>query len=228
MRRARSVAILPLSIWLAATAWPQVAKKANEGYKTPEDRAGVARNLDNPDREKDQKPRELITALSIPKGGVAADIGTGVGFMLPYLSEAVGPQGRVYAEDIFPDFLDQAKARIDQHDLKNVETVMGDQKDVRLPAGAIDLALVLDVYHHFDYPAEVLASIRKALKPEGRLVIVDFYRSRKHPRMTDERLKEHIRLDRDEFAAEIQSAGFGLDRQFDHLPHQYVLIFEKK
>jgi ubiquinone/menaquinone biosynthesis C-methylase UbiE len=227
MRSVRFFAVVLLLDLLAGTAWPQVAKKANQGYATPEDRAGVARNLDNPDRVEDQKPRELLTALGISKGAVVADIGTGVGFMLPYLVETVGSQGRVYAEDIFPDFLSNAKYKVHSHGWKNVETVLGTEKDVNLPAAAIDLALVLDVYHHFNYPAEVLASIQKSLKPEGRLVVVDFYRSRDHPRMSAERLQDHIRLDRDGFAAEIISAGFRLDRQFDHLPHQYVLIFAK-
>ena len=73
----------------------------------------------------------------------------------------------------------------------------------------------------------MLASLRHALKPDGRVVIVDFYRSRKHPRMPKERLQGHIRLDRDGFADEVRSAGFQLERAFDHLPHQYVLIFRK-
>lgn len=227
MRSVRYFAVVLLFVLLVGTAWPQVAKKANQGYATPKEREGVARNLDNPDREEDQKPRELIAALGISNGAVVADIGTGVGFMLPYLVEAVGPQGRVYAEDIFPDFLSNAKHRVHTHGWKNVETILGTEKDVNLPAATVNLALVLDVYHHFNYPAEVLASIQKSLKPEGRLVVVDFYRSRAHPRMSAERLQDHIRLDRDGFAAEILAAGFRLDRQFDHLPHQYVLIFVK-
>jgi ubiquinone/menaquinone biosynthesis C-methylase UbiE len=227
MRRVRFFAIVPLLVLFVGPAWPQVAERANQGYGTPEERSRVARNLDNPDRVTNQKPHELIAALGISKGDAVADIGTGVGFMLPYLAEAVGPQGRVYAEDIFQDFLDQTQHKIDKHGWKNVKTVLGVEKDVKLPPGAIDLALILDAYHHFNYPAEELASLRKSLKPGGRLVVVDFYRSREHPRMSPERLKEHIRLDRDGVAAEIQSAGFRLDRKFDHLPYQYVLIFKK-
>jgi ubiquinone/menaquinone biosynthesis C-methylase UbiE len=211
----------------AGTAWPQAAESANQGYRTSEQRSGVARGLDNADREQRQKPRELLAALGVSNGNVVADVGTGVGFMLPYFVEAVGPQGRVYAEDIFPDFLAQAQAKIDENGWKNVETVHGTNKDAKLPPEAVDLALILDAYHHFDYPAEMLASIRKALKPDGRLVLVDFYRSREHPTMSPERLQAHIRLDRDGFAAEIQSNGFRLERQFDHFPHQYVLIFQK-
>jgi len=227
MRGVRCFASVLLLVPLVGTAWPQAAEKANQGYETPEERSRVARNLDNPDRVDNQKPRELIAALGVAQGDTVADIGTGVGFMLPYLAEAVGPRGRVFAEDIFPDFLDKAQAKIRKHGWKNVETVLGTEKDVKLSPGTINLALILDVYHHFNYPADTLASIRKALKPAGRLVVVDFYRSRDHPRMSRDRLNEHIRLDRDGFAAEIQSAGFRLDRQFDHLPHQYVLVFAR-
>jgi ubiquinone/menaquinone biosynthesis C-methylase UbiE len=227
MRRIRVCAFASWLVLLAATAGAQVAERANQGYATAEERSRVAQNLDNPDRVRNQKPRELVAALGVAKGAAVADIGTGIGFMLPYLVEAVGPQGRVYAEDIFQDFLDQAQHKIDKHRWKNVQTVLGVEKNVKLPPGAIDLALILDAYHHFNYPADELASIRKSLKPDGRLVVVDFYRSRPHPRMSPERLQQHIRLDRDGFAAEIQSAGFRLDRQFDHLPHQYVLIFSK-
>jgi ubiquinone/menaquinone biosynthesis C-methylase UbiE len=223
---------LPQTILLlactAGAAWTQAAEEANRGYETSEDRSRVAQNLDNADREDSQKPRELLAALGVSKGDTVADIGTGVGFMLPYLAEAVGPTGRVFAEDIFPDFLEKAQGKIDEHGWKNVTTVLGGEKDAKLPQGAVDLALILDVYHHFNYPAEVLASLRNSLKPDGRLVVVDFYRSRKHPRMSPDRLENHIRLDRDGFAAEIESAGFQLDRQFDHLPHQYVLVFKKK
>lgn len=228
MRRAALHHAILLLTLVAGCAAAQVAEEANRGYETREDRSRVARNLENPDREGSQKPRELVAKLGIEKGDTVADIGTGVGFMLPYLREAVGPAGRVYAEDIFPDFLEKAQKKIDKHGWKNVATVLGAEKDVKLPRGSIDLALILDVYHHFNYPREVLTSLRNALKPDGRVVIVDFYRSRKHPRMSKDRLENHIRLDRDGFMGEVKSAGFKLDRTFDHFPHQYVLVFEKQ
>jgi ubiquinone/menaquinone biosynthesis C-methylase UbiE len=228
MRRIRVCALASWLVLFAASAWPQVAQRANQGYETAAERSRVAVNLDNPDRVQNQKPRELLASIGISKGDVVADIGTGIGFMLPYLVESVGPQGRVYAEDIFQDFLDQAQHKIDKQGWKNVKTVLGVEKNVKLPPAAIDLGLILDAYHHFNYPADELASIRRCLKPGGRLVVVDFYRSRPHPHMSPERLQEHIRLDRDGFAAEIEAAGFHLKRQFDHLPHQYVLIFTKK
>jgi ubiquinone/menaquinone biosynthesis C-methylase UbiE len=219
---------LLLAIALLAIALPaQVAEKANERYQTSEGRAGIAKGLGSPDRVERQKPAELVASLGIKVGQVVADVGTGVGFMLPYFVAAVGSSGKVYAQDIQEDFLNQARSKIQENGWTNVETVLGEQTDVRLPENSIDLAFILDAYHHFTYPGKTVATVRSALKPGGRLVVVDFYRSREHPSMSEERLKDHIRLDRDGFAAEIRSVGFDLVRQYDHLPYQYVLIFQK-
>ncbi len=206
----------------------QVAEKANEGYRTKEARERVARGLENPDREERQKPRELLRSLGIRAGDVVADVGTGTGFMLPYLVEIVGPSGFVYAEDIQHDFLALVKEKVRKKGWSNVKVALGSEKDVMLPSGKIDWAFILDVYHHFNYPAEVLATVRNALKPEGRLAVVDFYRSREHPSMSPGWLRDHIRLDKEGFVEEIESAGFRLERSFDHLPHQYVLVFARK
>src|SRR5437879_5413652 len=95
----------------APIALPQVAEPANRGYQTKEGRESVARGLADPQRDEKQKPRELVEAMSLKAGQSVADVGTGVGYMLPYLSKAVGPTGRVFAEDIQQDFLDKAKLR---------------------------------------------------------------------------------------------------------------------
>ena len=217
-----------LAIFLfASAASAQLSEKANEGYRTPEGRELVASDLDNPEREKSQKPRELIAGIGVRKGDVVADVGTGVGFMLPYFAEAVGPEGFIYAEDIQQDFLDKAQERIEEGGWKNVRTVLGGQVDPKLPPARIDLAFILDAYHHFESPVDTLKSLRRSLKPDGRLVVVDFYRSRPNPNWSEERRMDHIRLDRDGFTEEIESAGFRLERYFDHLPHQYALIFQK-
>lgn len=211
---------------LAASA--QVAKKANKGYQTKEDRERVGKSLGSADRVERQKPVALLASIGIHKGDVVGDIGTGVGFMLPYLVDAVGPEGKVYAEDIQKDFLSKAKKRVKEGGWKNVKFVRGKQKNVKLPANSLDLAFILDVYHHFNYPETTLATIHKAVKPGGRLAMIDFYRGGKDANRSDEWYENHIRLDRDGFRAEIESAGFEFERTFDHLPHQYVLIFRKK
>lgn len=205
----------------------QVATEANESYSSEQFRQNLAKNLDDPERVERDKPDRLVAELGLQKGDVVADIGSGVGFMIPFFLEAIGPEGKLYAEDIQQDFLDKIEEKKQERGWDNVETVLGDERSPNLPEGTLDLAFALDAYHHFNYPEETLALIRAAIKPGGRLVIVDFYRSRPHPRMSPERLAGHIRKDRDGFAAEIQAAGFELIRIFDQLPYQYALVFRR-
>ena len=106
-----------------AVAFPQVAEKANEGYKTKEGRASVAKNLVDPARDERQRPRDIVDQMGLQPGQSAADVGTGVGFMLPYLSRAVGDKGTVYAGDIQQDFLDQARMRANTVNLTNAKFV---------------------------------------------------------------------------------------------------------
>jgi ubiquinone/menaquinone biosynthesis C-methylase UbiE len=203
---------------LTCTAWAQVADNANKGYKTKEGRDKVAATLDDPHRDGRQKPEELIAAMKIKAGMTVADIGTGTGYMLPFLSRATGPQGKVFGEDIQTDFLDRAK----QKKLDNVQLILGTETDPKLSANSVDVALVLDVYHHFDYPDKMLAAIKSGLKPGAHLVIVDFYKSASPS-------PGHIRLERDEVAAEIEHNGFHLLSKREHIPNtQYMLTFENK
>jgi ubiquinone/menaquinone biosynthesis C-methylase UbiE len=202
---------------LTLSAYAQVADDANKGYKTKEGRDKVAATLDDPHRDGRQKPQELIAAMNIKPGMTVADIGTGTGYMLPFLGKAVGENGKVFGEDIQADFLERAKAK----HVPNAELILGTTTDPKLPANSVDVALVLDVYHHFDYPDKMLKAIRGALKPGAHLVIVDFYKSASPS-------PGHIRAERDDVAAEIEGNGFHLLSKRDHIPNsQYMLTFEK-
>lgn len=213
---------------LSAVAWCQVAANANAGYKTREGREAMARVLDSPGRDAQEKPHRLVSELGLKPGMTVADVGTGVGYMLPYLSPAVGPAGKVVAEDIHADFLSQAKATTSADHLTNVNFVLGTATDPMLPAGAIDVALVLDAYHHFDYPGKMLANIAKGLKGAGRLVVVDYYK-RWGAMGPGGQALEHIRLDRGDVIKEIEANGFQLVSVHDHIPNsQYMAIFRKK
>ncbi len=202
---------------LTLSAYAQVADDANKGYKTKEGRDKVAATLDDPHRDGRQKPEELIAAMNVKPGMTVADIGTGTGYMLPFLGKAVGPNGKVFGEDIQADFLERAKAK----HVPNAELILGTTIDPKLPPASVDIALVLDVYHHFDYPDRMLQAIRGALKPGAHLVIVDFYKSASPS-------PGHIRAERDDVAAEIEGNGFHLLSKRDHIPNsQYMLTFEK-
>jgi len=212
--------ILASLILFAAAAFPQAAADANKAYKTKEGRDGVAKSLDNPNRDKNQKPEEIIAAMNIQPGMTVADVGTGTGYMLPFLSKAVGKVGKVFGEDIAPDFLDRAKTKVAADKLSNVTLVLGNETDPKLPAAAVNTILVLDVYHHFDYPDKMLANIASALKPGGHLVIVDFYKKDR---------PDHIRAERDDVAREISSNGFHLLATTERTGNnQYMLTFEKR
>jgi len=222
MRRCAAVAILISSTALVCA---QVAQKANERYQTESGRAAVAKGLGGPDRDKQERPAELVKAIGVKPGMTVADVGTGVGYMLPYLSNAVGPRGRVYAEDIFDDFLDKARANSEKVHLKNVEFVKGTEKGVNLPDGQFDVILALDSYHHFNFPREMLASFKIALKRGGRLAIVEYYK--REGAMGGQSALTHIRLDDSGVIKEVEGEGFKLISEHEHIPKsQYIALFE--
>jgi ubiquinone/menaquinone biosynthesis C-methylase UbiE len=207
---------------LASTSRPQAAGDVNVRYRTKEGRVQVAAGLANPDRDKTQKPESVVAALGLKPGMTVADIGTGVGYMLPYLSKAVGPAGKVLAEDVQTDFLNQAKAKIDAAKLSNVSPILGGFTDPKLPPAAVDVELVLDVYHHFDEPSKMLAALAPALKPGGHLVIVEYHKA-------DSPQPGHILREWSDVRREVEASGYRLLAKIDRITvNQYMLTFVRK
>jgi predicted methyltransferase len=229
MRKIASLFLAGLCI-ICAAAFAQVAEKANEGYKTHEGRENVARGLSDPTRDERQRPRDIIEAMDLKPGGTVADVGTGIGFMLPYFSHAVGDTGHVIGEDIQSDFLDKAKMKAQLSHLNNVQFVLGTDRDPKLPADSLEGVLVLDVYHHFDYPEAMLGHIRDSLLSDGKLVIVEYFkRPGAMPGGDPNRAVEHIRLDQDDVIKEVETNGFRLVSKRDLVPKsQYLAIFVRK
>lgn len=224
----KSANLVACLLLFCAAAFPQAAEKANEGYKTKEGRDSVAKGLISPDREARQKPREIVDAMGLKAGDAVADVGTGVGFMLPYLSHAVGDTGQIYAEDIQTDFLNQARNHAQLQNLKNVKFILGSDRDPKLPAATMSAALVLDVYHHFDYPEVMLEHIRDSLLSDGKLVIVEYYK-RRGAMGNGDRAIEHIRLDQDDLIKEVEANGYRLVSKSELNPNsQYIVVFQKK
>ena len=220
-------AALCAGLLLCLTAAAQVAKEANSQYQTPDGRKAVAAGLSEPDRDERQKPRELVKAMGITRGMSVADVGTGIGYMLPFLSRGVGPMGRVFAEDIFDDYLATAKMTAESQHLNNIVFIKGTDKDPKLRENSLDRVLVLDVYHHFDYPEAMLAGIHKALKDDGRLVIVEYYKNEKA--MPNGRALTHIRLNKPDVIKEIEANHFHLVSEREQIPDvQYMLVLEKR
>ena len=215
-----------VALALAGGLSAQVASQANSGYQTEQQRQAVAKGLADPARDERQKPRELIKAMGLEPGMSVADVGTGVGYMLPFLSRRVGPAGHVIAEDIFDDFLAAAKQRAQNLNLENVTFVKGTETDPKLPEAGMDIVLALDVYHHFDYPDKMLAAIHRALKPGGKLVVVEYYK--RSTAMANGRALSHIRLDMADVIKEIEGNHFHLLLEREHIPDsQYMLVLRK-
>ena len=166
--------------------------------------------------------QQIVEALELSPGARLADIGAGTGAFLPIFDRVVGQQGRVYAVDISPKFLEHLRDRVEREDLARVEIVKGLEDSVGLPAASLDLAFVCDTYHHFEYPQSTLASLHAAIRPGGALVIVDFERI---PGKTQDWLLDHVRAGKQVFTREIEAAGFRFDRELavDGLQDNYVL-----
>ncbi|MEM6571623.1 MAG: methyltransferase domain-containing protein [Planctomycetota bacterium] len=151
--------------------------------------------------------KEILAALDVQPGETVADIGTGTGLFVEPLAAAAGPGGKVYAVDIAPAFVFHVRERAAEKGLDQVEVVLSNARSTELPAATVDVAFLCDTYHHFEYHEDMLRSIRSALKPGGRLVMVEFDRV---PGVTRKWLLGHVRAGRDVFLAEVEAAGFRL------------------
>ena len=213
---------------MACTLAAQVATTANAEYRTPDQRAKAASEMDPWIRGSVQRSDALVDSLGLHAGETIADVGTGVGHLLPYIVRRIGSSGTIFAVDIYPDFVARTRERIAAEGWRNVHALLGTDHDPKLPANQVDGAILLDTYHHLDYPGATMRGVRRALKSGGRLFIIDYYRYRKHPAANPEMLRRHIRLDRDDVVKEVRAEGFHLTTQFDHMPFMYVLVFEKR
>jgi SAM-dependent methyltransferase len=184
---------------------------------------GGAEWLVRPEREMEESPEKALDALSIPKGAAVADIGAGVGYFTWRLAERVGPSGKVYANDIQPRMLERLKRNVAERGWRNVETVLGTEDDPKLPANAIDLILLVDVYHEFSQPQRMLARMRESLKPDGRLVLLEY---RKEDPSVPIRFEHKMSVA--EARAEVEAEGFRLEKNLDPLPRQHILVFRKR
>jgi SAM-dependent methyltransferase len=178
--------------------------------------------LEGPDRDRWQQPGQIMDALNIADGSVVADIGAGGGWFTIRLARRVGPRGLVYAEDVQPQMIEAIDRRVQREGLRNVRTVLGTDADAKLPTGAVDAVLIVDAYHEVQDRVALLGSIARALKPTGRLGIVDFKRDGGGPGPP---LEE--RMDPDEIVRDAERAGLKLVALERFLPFQYLLVFGK-
>jgi SAM-dependent methyltransferase len=176
-------------------------------------------------REIFSERKRIVESLRLAPGMAIADVGAGTGLFLAPFAEAVGAAGRVYAVDISPRFLEHLQERAKAEDLA-IRVVAGTERSVELPEASVDLAFVCDVYHHFEYPTSSLASLKRAIRPGGALVVIDFDRI---PGKSSDFILKHVRAGRDVFTAEIEQAGFELveEIEIDGLTENYALRFRR-
>ncbi|HEV3197488.1 MAG TPA: class I SAM-dependent methyltransferase [Bryobacteraceae bacterium] len=178
--------------------------------------------LVRPERESEEQPDAALDAIGVVKGSTVGDVGAGAGYMTWRLAERVGPSGKVYANDIQQKMLDLLRKNMEQRKLANVETVLGALDDPKLPPGALDLVLLVDVYHEFSEPQLMLRHIRESMKPDGRLVLLE-YRA-EDPKVP---IRPEHKMTVAQAKAEVEPEGFRLDRVLETLPRQHILIFRK-
>jgi SAM-dependent methyltransferase len=178
--------------------------------------------LDRSERDLEEDPDRAINVLKIEKGSAVADVGAGSGYMTIKLSKRVGPQGKVYANDIQPGMLDLLNKRLVKNKITNVTTVLGTQDDPKLPPGALDLILMVDVYHELSQPQVMLRQLRAALKPGGRLVLLEY--RKEDP---DVPIRPEHKMSVADAKLEVEAEGFTLTKTNEDLPRQHILIFTK-
>jgi SAM-dependent methyltransferase len=173
-------------------------------------------------RDREEDCNKLLRELRLEQGQSVCDMGCGNGFYTLRIAKRVGPKGQVYAVDIQPEMLSLLNERTKADRIHNVKPVLGTVVDPLLPPESCDVILCVDVYHEFSHPEQMLAAMRKALKPKGRLVLVEF-------RMEDPQvpIKLEHKMSKEQILKELPPNGFKLVQQFDGLPWQHVMWFEK-
>ena len=180
--------------------------------------------LERPEREEEERLSLLVSHLGLKPGMVVADVGAGSGVLSLMMAHEVGDKGKVLAIDIQQEMLDLLGDKIENHKIKNVELVLGTDKSPKLKEASIDLALMVDVYHEFEYPYEMTLELAKALKPGGRIAFVEY--RREDPQVP---IKLVHKMTEAQVKKEISLPEFGLKwkETIDKLPRQHIVVFER-
>ncbi len=176
--------------------------------------------LERGEREEEEAPDVALNVLKIPKGATVADIGAGSGFITVRLAARVGPAGRVFANDVQPQMLNMLARRLTNSRITNVTLVEGTLDDPKLPPASVDLAIMVDVYHELSQPQAMLRHIRDALKPNGRLVLLEY--RKEDPTVP---IKPEHKMSVADAKMEVEAEGFTLSKVDEALPRQHILIF---
>ena len=195
----------------------QTRPEQRTGHLFPPENLGL---LESPDRDAWQKPEQIMDALGIAEGSKVADIGAGAGWFTIRLARRVGPNGLVYAEDMQRQMLEATRRRDGREGLKNVETRQGTSSDPNLPAHALDATLMVDVYPEVDDRVTFLRNVAAALKPNGRIGVVNYKPGQGGPGPAP---NEGVRVDSSAVEADARAAGLRVLRR-ENLPFHYLIV----
>jgi FkbM family methyltransferase len=199
-------------------------------------RPGINQPFENPDvkeyigkfegesREIFAQRQAILKACKLEPAMVVADIGAGTGLFTRLFAKEIGPKGKVYAVDIAPRFIEHIEKTCKEQGFKNVVGVVCTADSVKLPPNSIDLAFICDTYHHFEFPFRTLASLHKALRPGGQVILIDFHRIEGK---TPEWILNHVRAGQDVVVKEIASSGFKMLSEEKLLKENYFIRFKK-
>ena len=207
----------PLAAWAQLPGHQMTQHEVHQLHSDPQ--AYIA-SLEDPARDAYQKPDEVLKALALRPGEVVADIGSGSGYFALRFARAVGDAGRVYAVDVSPDMVRHLNRRLRDTGVRNVSSVLADPDDPLLPETTIDRFVIVDTWHHVEDQAKYLGLMKRALKPGGTVVHIDFQK-RPLPLGPPEAMK----VAREDVVRQMESAGFRLSAEHTFLPYQYFLVF---
>ena len=178
--------------------------------------------LSRPERIQEENPQEMLDQLGLKEGLVVCDLGCGDGYHTLQMAPKVGPSGKVIAVDIQPQMLQELSRRMVEQNISNIDTILGDLWDPKLAEASVDLVLMVDVYHEFSHPVQMLDAIRKSLKPNGLVALVEF--RAEDPTVL---IRPEHKMPKAQIYKEYSANGFKVAREYDKLPWQHLVFLER-
>lgn len=178
--------------------------------------------LSRPERIQEENPQEMLDQLGLKEGLVVCDLGCGDGYHTLQMAPKVGPSGKVIAVDIQPQMLQELSRRMVEKNIPNIDTILGDLWDPKLAESSVDLVLMVDVYHEFSHPVQMLEAIRKSLKPNGLVALVEF--RAEDPTVL---IRPEHKMPKAQIYKEYFANGFKVAREYDKLPWQHLIFLER-
>ena len=198
----------------------------NDSFRDPNaDVEEWVKRFEGESREVYDRRKQILAAIEVKPEMTAADIGAGSGLFTRLMADAVGERGTVYAVDISEKLLDYIRTSAEKFKLPQVKTILGTDQSPQLPEASVDVVFICDTYHHFEFPQKMMTAIHRALKPAGRVVIIDFIREEG---ISSDWVMEHVRAGQKVVEQEIEACGFRKVREVEGLlKENYFIVFEK-